>query len=145
MVKQLLHRLKPGVSVSVHMLTAALIWNIVGFFLMINGWLFIESSGNPWLVVPGILIGTVKSLLVIDKTARRNISRVSGFTDRRCLGAVYSVKMWGFIGLMIVVGRFLRRSVLPVSVVGVIYLAVGWALFLSSRLMWKAWSQRRNG
>ncbi len=144
MVKQLLHRMKPGVSVTVHMLTAALIWNIVGFFLIINGWLFIEPSGSLWLVPFGILLGVAKSLLLIDKTARRNISRVSGFNDKTCLGAVYSVKMWGFIGLMIVLGRFLRRSVLPASVVGVVYLAVGCALFLSSRLMWRAWSQRRH-
>lgn len=146
MDKQLLHRLKPGVSVSVHMFNAALIWNMVGLGLMIAGWTFIVSSGaSSWLIVIGLLIGTAKSLLVIDKTARRNLKRVSGFADKRCLGAVYSVKMWGFIGLMIVLGRFLRHSVLPSSVIGVIYFAVGWALFLSSRLAWKAWARNRQG
>jgi hypothetical protein len=40
---------------------------------------------------------------------------------------------------MIGTGYLLRQSSLPVSLLGVLYATVGWALMLSSRLAWRAW------
>ena len=45
------------------------------------------------------------------------------------------------VAAMIVLGRFLRTTVLPGEVVGFIYTAVGWALMLASRLMWLEWKR----
>jgi hypothetical protein len=45
------------------------------------------------------------------------------------------------VAAMIALGRFLRLTVLPAEVVGLIYTAVGWALMLASRLMWLEWKR----
>jgi hypothetical protein len=36
-------------------------------------------------------------------------------------------------------GFILRQTSLPRTLLGCVYVAVGWALFLSSRQAWKAW------
>jgi hypothetical protein len=43
--------------------------------------------------------------------------------------------------VMIVLGRFLRTTVLPGETIGLVYTAVGWALLLASRLMWIEWNR----
>jgi hypothetical protein len=40
---------------------------------------------------------------------------------------------------MMLAGRLLSGPVFPASVIGVVYVAVGWGLLLSSRLFWKQW------
>ena len=62
-----------------------------------------------------------------------------------CLGGVYSWGMWAMVVGMMLGGRLLRNSSVPPLVVGVIYLAVGWALLLSSRLLWQEWNVRKAG
>lgn len=124
-------------SVRMHVLTAALIWSLVGFFLMMNGYLLMEIAGKTWLALPALLLGTAKSLLLMDRIVRRNNRRLMQMQDGACLGAVYSPKTWGLVVVMIVMGRILRSSVLPGELVGIVYLAVGWALFLSSRSIWQ--------
>ena len=138
MIKKMLARLKPGAPMNVHLFTAALIWSIVGVFLMSNGFLLISLAAREWLAIVAVGVGTIKSLLLLDRVARKNISRIQRFEDRTCIGSVYSYKSWLLVVVMIVLGRFLRSSVLPGEYVGVLYLAVGWGLFFSSRLMWLA-------
>jgi hypothetical protein len=145
MTKKILTRLKPGASINVHLLIAALIWSIVGFFLMSNGFLLISLAAREWLAVLAAGLGTVKSFFLLDRVARKNISRILRFADGTCIGSVYSYKSWGLVLVMIVLGRFLRSSsVLPGEYVGILYLAVGWGLFLSSRLMWRARFKRQG-
>jgi len=134
----MLTRFKPGASIHVHLLIAALIWSIVGLFLMSNGYLLITLAAREWLAVLAAGLGTIKSLFLLDRVARNNISRILRFEDGTCIGSVYSYKSWALVVVMIVLGRFLRSSVLPGEYVGALYLAVGWGLFFSSRLMWQA-------
>ncbi|MDH5299636.1 MAG: hypothetical protein OEV91_11520, partial [Desulfobulbaceae bacterium] len=82
---------------------------------------------------------SVKGLLVLDRAARRNIARVMALPDGTCLGAVYSLRMWGVVVLMIVLGRLLRMSPASPVLVGFLLMAVGWGLFFSSRLIWLQW------
>ena len=144
MAKKLLTRLKPGASVNVHLFTAALIWSIVGIFLFSNGYLLISLAGRRWLAMPALVLGTVKSFFLLDRVARKNIGRILNFEDGTCIGSVYSYKSWLLVVTMIVLGRFLRSSVVPGEYVGVLYIAVGWGLFFSSRLMWQARLKRRS-
>ena len=144
MTKKILTRFKPGASINVHLLIAALIWSIVGLFLMSNGFLLISLAAREWLAVLAAGLGTVKSFFLLDRVARKNISRILRFADGACIGSVYSYKSWGLVLVMIVLGRFLRSSVLPGEYVGVLYFAVGWGLFFSSRLMWQARFKRQG-
>jgi len=129
-------RLSPAVSPGVHLVTAALIWSAVGVMLCIRGFFMLRPvHGYMWAGL-AVLLGTAKALLVLDRTARRNIARIKGFDDRTCIGAVYSWKTWGLVGVMIGSGWLLRHSSLPAALVGSLYVGIGWALCVSSRLAW---------
>ncbi len=129
---------KPGVPLRIHHIVAALVWSAVGIMLLVRGGLLLSGVQQMWLILPAIAIGTVKSFLMLDKAARKNLCRLATKVDGACLGGVYSIKMWGLIALMVFFGRMLRTSSAPREVVGVIYAAIGWALFFSSRLLWKS-------
>lgn len=105
--------------------------------LMLRGGFFLHAVGRVWLIVPAMAVGSVKSLLMLDKAARKNLLRLSAKADGDCLGGVYSAKMWGLVGMMIGMGWLLRHSGLPGEVIGTVYVAIGWALLFSSRLVWQ--------
>lgn len=132
-----LRKLKPGVSIRTHRIIAASIWSIVGVLLFVRGGVYLHASGKMVFILAAILVGTIKALFILDKSARKNIARLSGLREGACLGGVYSFKMWALIACMIVFGRILRASGLPFEYVGLIFAAIGWALFFSSRLLWK--------
>lgn len=140
-LKENLQRYKPGVSIRSHLLLGALIWTIVGFFLLTNGFVLVFFESYLWYEFAGLLLGTAKAFFILDRIARKNIKRIEEFEDKVCFGSVYSLKTWFMVAFMIVLGRFLRTTVLPGEVVGLIYTAVGWALMLSSRLMWIEWNR----
>lgn len=130
-------KLKPGVSARTHNIVAAFIWSAVGIMLLVRGSLFLRGVQQLWLILPAIAIGSVKSIFMLDKTARKNLRRLAAKPDGSCLGGVYSFKMWGLIALMIFFGWMLRTSSAPRELVGIVYAAIGWALFFSSRILWK--------
>jgi hypothetical protein len=139
--KKNLLRFKPGVSVRTHLFLAALIWSLVGFFLLTNGFVLISLKGHLWYGVLGMLLGTAKTFFVLDRVALKNVKRIKEFEDKVCIGSVYSWKTWILVAAMIALGRFLRTTVLPPEIVGFIYTAVGWALMLASRLVWLEWKR----
>lgn len=134
-----LKRFKPGVEKRVHLFLSALLWTGVGLFLLARGGLWLLAAGNIWLLALAVLAGSGKSLLILDKTAKKSINRILRFGDKTCLGAVYSIRTWLLVLAMMGTGFLLRQSALPRSVLGVIYVTVGWALFLSSRQAWRVW------
>ncbi|MEK6197506.1 MAG: hypothetical protein N2B58_04965 [Desulfobacterales bacterium] len=140
-LKENLQRYKPGVSIRTHLLLGALIWTIVGFFLLTNGFVLVLIESHLWYGLTGLLLGTAKAFFILDRMARKNMKRIKEFEDKVCFGSVYSLKTWFMVAAMIALGRFLRTTVLPGEVVGLIYTAVGWALMLSSRLMWIEWNR----
>ncbi len=140
-VKEKLQQYKPGVSVRSHLLLGALIWSLVGFFLLANGFVLVLLEDHPVYGIIGLMLGTAKTFFILDKVARKNMNRIQAFEDRVCVGSVYSWKTWVLVLGMILLGRFLRTTVLPGEIVGLIYAAVGWGLLLSSRLMWVAWNR----
>ena len=132
----LFYRCKPGASVRLHYIIAAAIWSIVGLLLLARGCAFLLEANKIWLVLPAIAIGTFKSIFLLDRSARKNSARLALREDGSCLGGIYSIKMWLLIGVMILMGCLLRALGLPPELLGVLYAAIGWSLFLSSRLLW---------
>ena len=139
--KKTLLRYKPGVPVRIHLFLAALIWSVVGFFLLTNGFVLISLQGKLWYGVAGLILGTAKTFFILDRVALKNVKRIKDFEDKVCIGSVYSWKTWVLVAAMIALGRILRTTVLPGEVVGLIYIAVGWALMLASRLVWREWQR----
>jgi hypothetical protein len=137
-MKDLLVKYKPGASVRTHLLLAAFIWTAAGMSLLLRGAISPATGEGFLLLLAGMGAGTLKSLLVLDGAARKNIKRILACSERHCIGGVYSFRMWGLVLLMIVGGRLLR-TIASDSFTGFLYLTVGWALILSSRLFWQKW------
>lgn len=142
--RQGLSRLKPGVNRRVHLFAAPLLWTVVGAFLLVRGWDWIGPGQDRWFVLLAIALGTGKSVLILDKTASRSLTRIVRLRDGTCLGAVYSWKTWALVVLMMGSGILLRRYFTPGVVIGTLYAAVGWALLYSSRLGWLEWFRWRK-
>ncbi|MDW7773801.1 MAG: hypothetical protein SCH71_13020 [Desulfobulbaceae bacterium] len=139
--KQQLQRFKPGVNRAVHLFAAPLLWSVVGTMLITRGLGWMGYAEGGWIIVLALVIGTAKSILILDKTAQRVVQRIVRLRDGTCLGAVYSWKTWALVALMAVSGNILRIFFEPGMGIGAVYVAVGWALILSSRYGWLEWSR----
>jgi hypothetical protein len=131
---------KPAATMSTHLMLAWLMWMVIGMALAGFGarWLWeAVPAGAPWIAIVAVAIGVLKSRLVLDGVARKVVERIRARGDGRCLGGFLSPYTWSFVILMMVVGRVLRGT-LARGIVGPLYIAVGCALCLSSRVAWHA-------
>ncbi len=138
-LNKILTRLKPGVPRQTHLFLAALLWTVIGCVLMVRGSVWLVDKGSVVSFVIAILLGTLKSLLILDKSAKKSIDRIQRLADGSCLGAVYSVKTWLLVMAMMLFGYILRHSGVPLIVLGSLYITIGWALLFSSRTAWITW------
>jgi hypothetical protein len=139
-------RHKPAAAMSTQLMLACLMWATVGSALAAVGarWLWASAPiAAPWIAAGCVAIGVIKSRLVLDRAAQRVVGRILARGDGRCLGGFLSLRTWGLVILMMAGGRLLR-STLAHGIVGPLYLAVGTALFLSSRISWRAWLASRH-
>jgi len=135
----------PRVSKTVHLFIAPFIWTVIGAVLMIRGAGWAEARTSGWLVLVALAAGTAKAVFVLDKAAAKNTRRILGFSKKKCLGAVYSWKTWLLVIVMMGSGIAMRKLTHPGMIIGTLYMAIGWALFLSSRKGWRLWlEQVRN-
>ena len=133
--------MKPAAPARIHLLLAAVMWTLVGTGLFVFGARWVLSGAPRWapaLLAGAIIIGLLKAIFVLRRTAIRTIERIRARGDGRCLGGFLSPASWLLVVVMIVGGRFLRTSPLPHTVVGTIYVAVGTALFVASCRVWGA-------
>lgn len=123
-----------------HLLLAALAWSAVGSVLVILGiyWVHAAGSDTGYLMLAAAL-GVAKSRYVLDKTARRATARICERGDGKCVGSFFSYKSWLLVIVMAGAGRVLRSGVISRLLLGFIYVAVGSALLLSSRIFWQAY------
>jgi len=138
---------KPAAAVPTQLMLAWLMWAMVGSALVGFGarWLWGAAPVvAPWLAAGAVAVGAVKSRLVLDAAARRIVARICARGDGRCLGGFLSLRTWGLVFLMTVAGSLLRGT-LARGIVGPLYITVGTALCLSSRLFWHAWRESRRG
>ena len=139
MIGQTLKKFKPGVPRRIHLLLAATLWSLIGIFLMFRGISWLTTIEKLWIAIPALIAGTLKSSFILDRTAKKGIQRILEMADGTCLGAVYSIKTWLLVLVMMGAGMTLRRSAMPHELLGGIYITIGWALFYSSRHAWRAW------
>lgn len=133
---------KPAASARLHLLLAATMWTVVGALLLVFGarWLLTTPARWAWgLLAIAMVIGLLKARFVLDRAAQRTIERIRTRGDGTCIGGFLSLRTWAIVALMAGAGRFLRSGLLPLSVGGFIYAAVGTALLLATRLLWRAW------
>ena len=141
MTQRDVQRIKPGARRSAHLFIAAMLWSSIGILLMVRGWGWMDPGPGRFFIIPGVLLGTLKSIFILDKTAARSIRRIKEFDDVTCIGAVYSWKTWLLVAVMMFSGMAIRMLIEPGMVIGTLYTAIGWALLFSSRHGWLAWWQ----
>lgn len=134
-------RFKPGVSRRVHLFAAPFLWTVAGGLLMFRGWRWIEVPSHPLFLLAALGLGTLKSILLLDRIIHRTVHRIRYFADNTCLGAVYSWKSWLLVLAMIMAGLLTRHFCISAPWLGALYLAIGWSLLFSSRLGWFAFWQ----
>ncbi len=131
-----------------HLKLAFTMWGLVGSGLFIAGSVFLFGSrslsvlsneaSNPGLAeglgfLIALVLGFIKGNLVLKKLAKRYIVRIQGLPEISPLYMTFSRKSWIMIAGMIVIGRTIRALGAPHLVIGVVYVAVGFALVLGSR------------
>lgn len=131
-------KFKPGVNRRAHLILSALLWTVVGVILMCRGGVWLSLEKKFYYIIPAIFVGTVKTLFVLDKSAKKSIERILKLADGSCLGAVYSIKTWMLIISMICLGFIIRGLNIPREIIGGLYITIGWALFFASRSAWFA-------
>ena len=134
---------------STHLKMAAGLWGMVGFGLLMAGNIFLfghrtmdtlPGDGSAIGMTEGIsfvialVIGFVKGKIVLPKVARKNIARIESLPEQSPLYMTFSAKSWMLVLGMIIIGKTIRFLGAPDFVVGAIYVAVGIALLLGSRV-----------
>ena len=138
---------KPAAAVPTHLILAWLMWAVVGTALAAVGarWTWESTpAAAAWLTAGAVAVGAAKSRLVLERAAGRIVTRIRACGNGRCLGGFLSLGTWGLVILMMVIGRLLRGTFAHV-VVGPLYLTIGTALLVSSRITWRAWRESRLG
>lgn len=135
MMRGRLSRFKPAVSRRSLLLVAGLVWIAVGTMLLsfAASWLGTDDPDHgPALIALGVatalLIHHVGFLRVVDK----NLGRILPMRGQRCIFSFISWKSYLMVGVMMMMGIGLRHSPIPKPYLGVLYLAIGLALILSS-------------
>jgi hypothetical protein len=137
-----LDRFTPRAYPRTRLLTAAIVWSSVGFFLAIKGMYIFRGGALSFglvAVLAGLMLGIAKGRFILDRVAGKIILHIGAKPSRACLGGLFSVRNWLLIAVMIIFGRTL--SVLPIEA-GIktgLYVMVGSGLAYSSRLLWRAW------
>ena len=61
------------------------------------------------LTIVGIILGSLKSYLILNKSATKGVERIKRFGDNTCIGAVYSWRTWLLVLAMMLVVLVLVR------------------------------------
>ena len=142
-----LETFKPVASSRLQLLLAGGTWSTVGTGLICVGtyWLASNSSHLISLLAISLCLGLAKSLLILDRVANRIVKRIELRGEGRCLASFYSLRAWALVILMMAMGRILRGAGISYSLLGMVYVAVGTGLLMSSRSIWLAWKHHPQG
>jgi len=132
-----LRRFTPRAGVRVQLFSAAAMWAIGASILLVRGIGFLHDSWFLALLAFAVVLGTVKSHLMLDRVARKAVLRIHE-RGRACYFGFFSWKSWLFVIVMMGGGILLRRSGLPPDLLAVVYVGVGTGLVIADRIFWQA-------
>jgi hypothetical protein len=127
-------KFKPAVPKKVLLVFAGLMWFGVGIMLstMAFRWLY-DYEGNSWLyAVSGFIAALIIHHFGFLKIVDKNLGRISRLPGKPCIFSFISWKSYVTILIMVTLGITLRHSSIPKQFLSLIYLGIGFALFLSS-------------
>jgi hypothetical protein len=130
-----IERWKPGVSKSILLFIAGILWVMVGIMLnsMAYSWLRTERLSHA---LSAAAIGFVGSLFIhrfgFLRIVNRNLDRILPMEGKRCVFSFMPWKSYILVTVMIALGFLLRHSPIPKLYLAVLYIGIGTALILSS-------------
>lgn len=133
----------PPIKVRIQLVAAASMWLIGASILLIRGVGYVNDSyWHAWALALGLALGVLKARLLLDRTARKAVSRIEQRANASVFG-FFSAKSWMLIVIMMGGGIALRTifvhpGQIGAGILGAIYIGVGTALLLADRLFWMA-------
>jgi hypothetical protein len=137
-----LRKLSSHASRRTRLMLAASVWSGVGLVLFVVGVHWVLLAPVWWDLPTGLAalgVGWAKGTYVLARSAEANALRIENGEHRRFIGAAFPVGMWAMAVGMMALGAYLRRSHMPRFWLGLIYVAVGTALLIGSRVSWAHW------
>lgn len=127
-------RFRPAVDKKVLMLLAGLMWCGVGIMLISYSVIWLGSMDLNDQIIFGSA-GFIAALPIHHfgflKIADKNLKRLLPLTEKKCLFSFMTWKSYLIVPVMVSMGIFLRHSQLPRKYLSIIYLGIGFGLFLS--------------
>ena len=133
----LFSKLKPAAPIYWLIAAAGFTWSTVGILLcwLAYGWLDALVFHVAVLSgAAGIAGAVAASHFVFSAIALKNIDRLSHLPEKSCFFAFQAWRSYILIVLMVSLGTALRHSPIPREYLAALYLTIGGALILSSRL-----------
>jgi purine-cytosine permease-like protein len=135
------HIPEPAVRRRTLILSAAVVWALVGAFLSFRAALWFRSSGRAvsWMVFLALAIGFLKGHFLLSRMARRNVKRIlelSPHKEKICIFAFQAIQAYLVIFGMMALGIILRHSSVAREALAIVYLAIGSALMYASIPYW---------
>lgn len=137
--------IRPAADRRVLFIISGISWSIVGLMLCNTalGWLDLNTKGFIFAFV-GILVSLFAYYIGFSKIADRNIERISQMGEKVCIFAFQAWKSYILIAFMIGLGIFLRYLPINKYYLSVMYIGVGFSLFLSSIRYYRAFFFTRH-
>jgi hypothetical protein len=145
-IRGLLLRFEPAVGRRALARLSGIVWWAVGIGLIAAaaGWLAEAPEDFAGLLA---MTGLLASLLTgrgFGRIADKNLRRLQGLPDRRCVFAFQSWRGYGTILVMIALGWALRHSPVPKPWLAPVYLAVGGGLMRGGLAYFRWTPESRN-
>jgi hypothetical protein len=126
---------KPAAPKSALLLVSGLMWSLVGLMLcqLAFRWYLIASLEDHFgFLLAGAFLALAIHQFGFSIIARRNIFRIQELQEKPCIFAFMAWWNYPLVLFMIGLGLTLRHSPIPKIYLGVLYIGIGGALFLSS-------------
>ncbi len=136
---------KPAVDRRILIFLSGFTWSVVGIMLCNTALGWLDLSAGSWgqgkglpFAFAGLLVSLFAYYISFSKIAERNIQRISQMGKKVCIFAFQAWKSYIIIAFMIGLGIFLRHLPIPKHYLSIIYIGIGFALFLSSIRYYRA-------
>ncbi len=128
-------KFKPGVKKKYLYIISGIMWVVAGIILMnfARVWLTEYEGENRWIFsLSGFLLAMIIHHFGFLRVVDKNLGRIEPMNEKPCLFAFISWKSYLLIAVMITLGILLRHSRIPHQYLAIIYIGIGFSLFLSS-------------
>jgi hypothetical protein len=143
-----LEALKPALPQVWLIALAGLTWTGVGIFLcrLAATWLApLAGVHLIWRILLGLTLAGVIAAFGFSKLAGENLQRIRSLPRRACIFAFQEWKSYPLVVVMVAMGIALRSSPLPKTILAILYIGIGGALFLASLRYYCALPDLKHG